>query len=272
MQYGLNALLDGEISAEQFVHLNENVGSRDHDTVHHAERLPSDPGATRIAYRTGQVNDGGQLDRVPIIDLRPSENDGIHTNFHSWELRQRLADANGHADNHVIWFAPGFPPASAFQEAFELMDDWLEAIEADTSRAPLEKKVVRHKPSEAVDTCFIDGDPITDQETCLEEVPYYAAPRIAAGGPPSHDVIECQLKPLDQADYPEGSFTEDQWGRLQEAFPTGVCDWTKPAVGRVPSVPWLSYAEGPGGQPLNHPPTSKASGRVHHPKPKSTDL
>ena len=44
-----------------------------------------------IAYRTGQVNDAQHLNLVPIIDLRPSENNGIHTNFHTWEMKERLS-------------------------------------------------------------------------------------------------------------------------------------------------------------------------------------
>lgn len=256
VQYGLKALQAGQISAEQFVHLNENVGSRDHDAVQHQERLPSDPGATEIAYRTGQVNDGGQLDQVPIIDLRPSENNGIHTNYHSWALRQRLVEANGHADNHVIYFSPDALPGDAGQEAFELMDQWLAAVEADGSGDPLDVKVARNKPVEAVDTCFVGGERITDQEICLTEAPYFESPRIAAGGPPTHDVIECQLEPLDRSAYPV-QFTNDQWNRLEyNAFPSGVCDWTQPAVDRQPSVPWLSYADGPGGKPLGDSPVS----------------
>jgi hypothetical protein len=36
-----------------------------------------------------------------------------------------------------------------------------------------------------------------------------------------------------------------------------VCDWSKPAADRVPSVPWLTYADGlGGGQPLPAAPTS----------------
>jgi hypothetical protein len=39
------------------------------------------------------------------------------------------------------------------------------------------------------------------------------------------------------------------------AFPDGVCDWSKPGVGQVAAVPWLSFAKGPGGIKLSTPPT-----------------
>jgi hypothetical protein len=262
VQYALNGLLSGDVTAEQFVDLNEEIGSLDIDGNRvPGVRLPSDPGATAIAYRSGLVNDARQLDLVPIIDVRGSENDGIHTNFHSWEVKERLRNANGHADNHVVFFSPGFPDAAAFNEAFALMDQWLTAIEADTSDDPLDRKIVNNKPAGAVDACFIDGQKFTDQDFCLQEAPFFGSPSIAAGGPLAHDIIECQLKPLDEADYPAGTFTPAQWERLEAAFPTGVCDWSQPAVDRQPSVPWLSYADGPGGQPLGGTPRARVAGR-----------
>jgi hypothetical protein len=76
--------------------------------------------------------------------------------------------------------------------------------------------------------------------------PYWADPRIAAGGPLADNVIKCQLKPLDPNDY-KVQFAPAQWARLQKAFPDGVCDYSKPAVGQRPSIPWMSFAGGPGG-------------------------
>jgi hypothetical protein len=64
------------------------------------------------------------------------------------------------------------------------------------------------------------------------------------------------LKALDPADY-NASFTPDQWASLQSVFPTGVCDFAKPGVGFQPTVPWLTYASGPGGHSLPDPPTSE---------------
>jgi hypothetical protein len=68
--------------------------------------------------------------------------------------------------------------------------------------------------------------------------------------------MKCQLKPLSATDYAV-AFTPEQWARLQAAFPTGVCDWTKPSVDVQPSVPWLTFAGGPGGQPLGAAPVSR---------------
>jgi hypothetical protein len=74
-----------------------------------------------------------------------------------------------------------------------------------------------------------------------------------------HNILKCQLRPLDRGEY-DVAFTDDQWQRLQQAFPDGVCDYRKPGVGQQPSVPWLTYAGGPGGEPLGPAPTSAATG------------
>ena len=67
------------------------------------------------------------------------------------------------------------------------------------------------------------------------------------------DTIKCELKPLRRADYGQVALTDAQWARAPRAFPQGVCDYTKRGVDRTPTVPWLSYADGPGGKPLGDP-------------------
>jgi hypothetical protein len=85
---------------------------------------------------------------------------------------------------------------------------------------------------------------------------YTGLSRMAAGGPDTNDVLTCQQKPLNRAEY-NVSFTEAQWTRLQQAFPLGVCDFTKIGVAQQPpTAPWLSFSGGPGGVPLGDPPRS----------------
>jgi hypothetical protein len=74
--------------------------------------------------------------------------------------------------------------------------------------------------------------------------------------PATDDVLECVLKPLRRADFPGVLFLDSQWTTLQQAFPTGVCDWNKPDPNRTATIPWLDYADGPGGQSLGDPPRS----------------
>jgi Tannase-like family of unknown function (DUF6351) len=253
VQYGLDALQAGLITTEQFVALNERIGGVDIDHNFIPQRSVADPGAVEIAYRSSRANDTRQLDQVAIIDERWAVNAEIHTAVHSWARKQRLENANGHSDNHVIW-TNGSPPAGSF----DVMDRWLASIEADTSSGPLEVKIVNNKPAEAVNACFVDGQMITDEAQCRAIYPVYGMPRVAADGPLTASlVLKCQLKPLNRLDnYGPVPFTDPQWARLQAAFPGGVCDWTKPSVDQVPSVPWLTYKNGPGGQSLGPPPVS----------------
>jgi hypothetical protein len=259
VQYGLKALQDGKITTEQFVDLNEKIGGLDID--YHftfGMRRQADPDATRIAYRTGAVNDGSQLDRVAIIDSR-GQGDvdplGIHTMHHTFALRERLRNANGTDANHVVWRG-GTPPGGTFV----VMDKWLSAVEADTSSDSLEAKIIRDKPPEAANACWVGDTMFTDEAQCDLFWPYFGAPRTVAGGPRAHDVIKCQLKPLNRSDnYGALPFTDLQWQRLKGAFPNGVCDYSKPAADRVQSVPWLTYQDGlGGGQPLGPAPASSS--------------
>jgi len=89
-----------------------------------------------------------------------------------------------------------------------------------------------------------------------------AVPRQVAGGPLTENILKCQLKPLRASDYYPITFSATEWTELQQIFPGGVCDWSKPGVDQRPTIPWLTYqnARGKvihGGRPLGKPPTSK---------------
>ncbi len=253
VQYGLVAVEAGIISPEQFVDLNEKVGGLDIDINWVPERSEADRMALDVVYRTGQLNLGHGMNTVPVIDARVCYNFEVHSCYQTWVMRARLAKTHGSADNHVVLSSSDF--ASVSIDLMDLMDRWVAAIKADTSEDPLAVKVVRNKPTEAVDACWIEGERVTDMEGCLEANPYFGSPRLGAGQSLDEDVMKCQLKLLDRMGY-SVSFTDDQWARMEEAFPGGVCDWTLPSVGYTAAVPWLSFADGPGGRPLGPAPVS----------------
>jgi hypothetical protein len=256
VQYGLGALLDGRITVEDFLDLNEKIGGVDIDNNHVDSRNEADPDAVARAHRGGFMNDFRHLDAVPILDIRPPEQTDLpsHTQFHTWIAREGLIAAHGHADNHVAWMMPGAllvgPPPDV---AFVLMDRWLSAIEADPSDRPLAEKVVANKPADALDGVYDPaGKRLGDLADYHRLYPSAGDARTVAacGDLLCHRIIKPHLKPLDRTDYPGVTFTEAQWARLQRAFPKGVADWTKPGVGQTPTIPWLDYANGPGGEPL----------------------
>jgi len=269
VQYGLQALQSGRILPEQFVDLNERIGGLDIDGQVVRQREVADPTTVDIAYRANQITDGHNLAGVPIIDLRGTGNEEIHTDYHSYSLRDRLRTTNGDAANQVIWTTAtdSFAtvgrgvPVGVLTTAFDTLDRWLAAIEADHRAGSLPEKVRRDRPAAAVDACFVGRRKIVDEAICNALFPHFGNARIAAGGPMANDVVKCSVQPLNRADY-DVTFTDAQWARLQAAFPTGVCDWRSTAAARRPApLTWPSFADGPGGRPLGPAPVSVPFGR-----------
>jgi hypothetical protein len=283
VQYGLKALLDGAITPEEFVTLNEVIGGTDRDSTLRAERSTADPEALDIAYRSGIVMSGRQVARTAIIDLRGWDDSNlpqnlppglapspipIHHQWFSFAIRDRLVaeSESGNAGNQALWrFArTGLaPPGTLGAEALLSMDQWLTALKADTSGASLEQKVRSARPPSTVDFCILPDDPtqttrITDMAVCDADrfLRPSLSPRQVAGGPRAENVLKCQLEPLAAGDFAPIAFTADQLARLQSVFPGGVCDWSRPGVGQAAAVSPLTFAAGPGGQPLPEAPRS----------------
>jgi hypothetical protein len=267
VQYGLKAMIAGAITPEEFVTLNEVVGGIDGDDNFVAARTVADPEALAIAYRAGIISDGQHLAKAAIIDLRGYDDSGIHHIWRSFGLRARLDQANGNHSNHVMWrYGTGLvaPAASGLTlQSFLMMDQWLAALKADLSSATLESKIIATRPAAAFDFCYLTSDTtfstkITDSAICDTDkfLKPHASPRQIAGGPVAENILKCQLKPLDPADYAPVVLTDEQLARMSAAFPGGVCDFSKPGVGQQAAVSPLDFSAGPGGVPLPPPPTT----------------
>jgi hypothetical protein len=263
-QYGLQALQDGDISAEQFVDLNARVGGFDLDLVPTGGRSVADPLALRFAYQAGRVVHGsGGLRETAIIDFRPWSPSEVHTDYHSFSMRERMLRANGNADNHVIIRSLGaayVPQPPLFATVIDQMDRWMTELVADTSSDSRAVKVARARPDDLVDVCYVDlGDgrvSTLDPEQCATTYPYGKSPRNVADAPFTNDVLKCQLRPIDWTEY-DVEFTDAQRERLLAAFPDGVCDWTRAGVGQQSAAgTWLTFNDGPGGRVLGPPPES----------------
>jgi hypothetical protein len=252
IQYGLQGLNGGVISVDEFIDLNERIGGNDIDGGFSSERTVGDPIALKALYSSGLMNSGGGgLGNVPIINSRAYTDaiGDIHDRHRDFTIRARLQKANGRVDNHVIWVGPPRDRARAAATeqtgrvdlaatSLETMNQWLDAIAADS--APLSTgKVVKHKPKAAVDACWDgNGTKIPERMTfdskgqCNTLYPVHSEPRLVAGAPLSNEIVKCQLKPLDFGAY-EVSFSDEQKQRMKKAFPSGVCDYSKPGVGQV---------------------------------------
>jgi hypothetical protein len=249
VQYGLQAVEDGVITPEQFVALNEGIGGLDVEGNRTTHRTSADVAAIEVAYATGRVNqfDGG-LRWTPIIETRGYTDlfGDFHDRFRSWTMRERLLNANGHADNHISITTPPGPAATEAElRALADMDAWLTArTKLAAARPHLGESTLTRlsRPHGLADACFApDGERIVEELTldpaaaCNQLYPYHRNPRVVAGGPTSADVLKCQLQPLDPSRFGV-TFTDEQWLRLEVVFPDGVCDWSQAGVGQVPLV------------------------------------
>ncbi len=279
VQYGLNALLGNAITGDEFVTLNENVGGIDKDSNFQAARSVADPEALAIAYRSGIVLNGRQLAKTAVIDMRGWDDSAlvtqpgtaapssipIHYVWRSFSIRDRLDKEYGDHGNQVLWrFGRGglLSPVLA-PDAFATMDTWLTSLKADTGTTTIEQKVRAAKPAGAYDFCVLSTDVaqtnrITDTAVCDAD-PFLKAsssPRRVAGGPLTENVLKCQLRPVDAAEY-GGRLNAGQLVRLAAVFPDGVCDWSKPGVAQQTAVSPLNFKAGPGGVAFTAAPMSR---------------
>jgi hypothetical protein len=259
VQYGLSVLNRGEITKEQFLALNRDIGGFDGDLNPVPERHRADPTAARRALETGRILSGGQgLASTPIIDYRSYTDDraggDIHMIVHQFTTRARLEKANGQAANHVMavggrWgYTEDRPDLGVL---FRQMDEWLVKLVGGDEHGPRAARVAQAKPADLVDHCWDTrgADPVRVIETltydgggrCAELYPAFPTPRQVAGAPLANDIVSCGLKPAHPEDY-SVEFTPAEWAELEAIFPDGVCDWSQPdAHGAQHQGTWLSF-------------------------------
>ncbi len=279
VQYGLRAFNDGLISFEQFADLNRSVGGFDDDGRIQTERHQMAPEVASIVYEVGQVIGRGALAETPIVDFAPYLDlvpiANIHESVRPFVIRERVRRSGGDGSTMAMWRG-----VVVQSDGFEEVDAWVAAVNDATPSGNRTADVAAAKPLSAIDQCALGtvggrvevpaglrapvGIPVTllpgsglpdirahmrafvpeDHELgagpCSAAMPPVTTTRIAAGGPASDDVIKCQTKNVDPADY-TAALTADQLAELADVFPDGVCDWSKPSVGDVAeSILWPS--------------------------------
>ena len=109
---------------------------------------------------------------------------------------------------------------------------------------------MRNKPTRAVESCFATNGSliysgrdawagILDSPApgpCTQEFPLFATSRIVSGGPIEGSISKCARKPVSTA-LIDGTYAPwipgaEDVASLQQIFPTGVCDYSKPDAGR----------------------------------------
>jgi hypothetical protein len=214
-----------------------------------APRRTGDMAAANAAYTSGIVF-RGTID-IPIIDWRhylEAELD-MHHSHQSFATRKRMLNYDGDASNQVIWFTDARPARASDQTplAFQVIDEWLTNIRANPAAG-----VSGNKPAGAVDSCFatngsllysgadawsgiLDSGPAGP---CTQAFPLFASSRIVSGGPIEGSIFKCGLKPVATA-VADGTYgpwlpSAADVARLQQIFPTGVCDYSQRDQGRPP--------------------------------------
>lgn len=273
VQYGLNALVDGQISLVEFLDINRKIGGWKSQQDMEAERIATpfgsklpiwlslwgnqnitelengvaarhagDIAAMQAAYRWGQVFIG-KID-LPILDVRHYLEDELdmHHMSASFYSRIRIEEANGHANNHVIWVS--HKDYTPLKEAFAVMDEWILNKVDNTLEG-----TIQSKPIGLSDQCFdstgqvmASGKDVFNGQwnrksdgSCQKTYPMYSTSRIQAGGTWSGDIFKCKLVPVEVAMVNgvygniDVSLVLDE---LEEIFPDGVCDYQQGDQGR----------------------------------------
>jgi hypothetical protein len=216
-----------------------------------APRRDGNREAMYAAYRSGMVF-RGKID-IPVIDWRHYLEEALdmHHSHQSFATRQRMLNYDGDASNQVIWFTDG-RQGRVFDQtpmALQVMDQWMRNIAAHP-----ELGVAGNKPPEAVDSCFrTDGsllargdgvwDGILDDAAagaCTQAFPIRSTSRIVSGGPIEGGVFKCALQSVGGAIarglYAAWQPNEAEVARLEQIFPTGVCDYRKRDLGLPPEM------------------------------------
>ena len=259
--YGLGALKQGQITPEQLVDLNEKIGGLDVDSRRIDERTSGDAGSIAKAYRTGLINEMGNIEDVAIINHGGPDPGIAHDYAHAFWTEERMMAAQGHTDNRVMWFGatPLIGDPGWANEALIDMDRWLAAVEGDGRSVSLAQKVAEDRPDDVTDRCANvegleqvpgpDGEPLCQQSAVETAQTRLSTPRQVAGGPTANDNVACELRPFERADLGTAGalFTPGQVQRLEELFAEGVCDWSRPGRGTQATRTWLRYDGADGG-------------------------
>jgi hypothetical protein len=186
VQYGLQALRDGELTPEEFLDVNAHVGGWKHasemvepgcpfdlskctdaqefdpwssrqmnlspDGQAPAPRTVGDVTAIANAFANGHVFTG-DID-IPMIDARHymEHQLDMHNTHQSFAVRQRMLDGAGHHDNQLIWFVDARPDRAEYDptlEAFEVLHEWITNIQDDPDAS-----VGDNRPDGAADACW----------------------------------------------------------------------------------------------------------------------
>ncbi len=187
-----------------------------------------------------------------MIEIRQYLDDraNVHDRVWTFAMKERMFRDKGHTGNLVAWvYAANLDQAIFVGEALKAMEDWQMRLLAKKAKPKkYEEAVIESKPESLGDACFSPTGEKIDEvfvynapSRCNELFPTFLMPRMVAGGPLTNDTFKCALKPVSTSDY-RVAFTDAELARLRSIFPSGVCDWSTPAVEQQPfQGTWQSF-------------------------------
>ena len=210
-----------------------------------APRRTGDVDAMRNAYRKGLYFDG-DID-IPIIDVRPylEEQLDMHNSHQSFAVRQRMLDADRDASNQAIWFwgpeggEPADDPAGARGDR-----------RVDGNLSAAWRGVAGNRPARSTRASPAPAQTIAAGRDVWAGILDRRAPG------PVHDRVPAALDVAHRRRRPAArrrlqvraaaglasAIVRGLYGgwrpsaaeraRLEQIFPTGVCDYSRPDVGR----------------------------------------
>lgn len=197
--------------------------------------------AIEAAYRSGQVF-LGKID-IPVIDLRHymEQNLDMHHTVGSFSARARINKAKTSIGNQVMWMTQ--KPHTPVPDALNAIDRWIKRIKHNPTAS-----VTDNKPRDILDSCFDkNGELIAEGENvwdgpwnkkstgeCYKTYPPFSNSRMMAGEDITGTILKCHLQPVKKA-ITSGLYQpvdmQPYQKQLEQIFPQGVCDYTKPDMG-----------------------------------------
>lgn len=229
-----------------------NATAIDHkDPSDVAPRAEGSIQAMQNAYKAG-LEFRGDIDQPIIIVeayLEPELN--MHASREAFEVRQRLINARGNADNLALWMIGSDESDLEIQfvlKALQVETKWLNQQKRpaslkngcyDTSGNPIAEGQGVFKGEVGPNGHVLGGmEQASNPGACTQAFPIYSDARLQAGRHIGDHVMKCALKPVNVAlqdgTYGDVHFTVQQQLKLAQIFPSGVCDYSKPGQGLPP--------------------------------------